>query len=135
MKTFFTLVATGLLVVLVIQMAVEFRPEHMCVIRGLVVFLCAIFLFVVLVLGAMDGYFKYEEDDGWHEISSQFFLFACPASRIILIFVFLPLVVMAFINGYVIGGCLAGLAWCFGFYMIELYYRNAKRVSETRSGK
>ena len=28
MKTFFTLVATGLLVVLVIQMAVEFRPEH-----------------------------------------------------------------------------------------------------------
>lgn len=39
MKTFFTLVATGLLVVLVIQMAVEFRPEHMCVIRGLVVFL------------------------------------------------------------------------------------------------
>ena len=54
MKTFFTLVATGLLVVLVIQMAVEFRPEHMCVIRGLVVFLGGTFVFVVSVSGAME---------------------------------------------------------------------------------
>lgn len=134
MKTFFTLVATGLLVVLVIQMAVEFRPEHMYVIRGLVVFLGGTFVFVVSVLGAMDGYFRWYEDD-WHAVSFRFFLFACPASRIILIFVFLPLVAMAFINGYVIGGCLAGLVWCFVFYVIELYYRNAKRISKMRSEK
>ncbi|HNC91607.1 MAG TPA: hypothetical protein PL000_21965 [Anaerolineales bacterium] len=134
MKTFFTLVATGLLVVLVIQMAVEFRPEHMCVIRGLVVFLGGTFVFVVSVSGAMAGYYE-EREDGWHSISFRFFLFACPASRIILVFVFLPLVAMAFINGYVIGGCLSGLAWCFVFYVIELYYRNAKRVSKMRSEK
>lgn len=134
MKTFFTLVATGLLVVLVIQMAVEFRPEHMYVIRGLVVFLGGTFVFVVSVSGAMDGYCFGEYED-WHAVSFRFFLFACPASRIILIFVFLPLVAMAFINGCVIGGCLAGLAWCFVFYVIELYYRNAKRISKMWSKK
>ena len=61
MKTFFTLVATGLLVVLVIQMAVEFRPEHMCVIWGLVVFLGGTFVFVVSVSGAMAGYYEERE--------------------------------------------------------------------------
>ena len=92
------------------------------------------FVFVVSVSGAMAGYYE-EREDGWHSISFRFFLFACPASRIILVFVFLPLVAMAFINGYVIGGCLSGLAWCFVFYVIELYYRNAKRVSKMRSEK